>query len=212
MYAAGLPTFKPSERWVAVVNDATDFGVGIYSPASSNILCNPLMGALGGTWATYATPIIGKSIHPQSTFEFDVYFAVGTPANIRSVFAGVRSGLVPTELQLIIPPTGGNPNLYFQGVAGATTYRLYLDDVRWPDTSFEIVNPFLRFSESVAGDLTVTAVVDSVEGVQSSPIPVDIEVIQNVIKKLDGSTIGTLKKIDGSLAGIIKHSVSGTWQ
>lgn len=81
---------KFPEQWAAYV-DKTDFGVGVYVPAATNLTCYRFGegGSAQGACAYFA-PLIRFGVTPGLVFDYDVYVVVGTPAEMRSEFQRLR--------------------------------------------------------------------------------------------------------------------------
>jgi hypothetical protein len=76
------------ENWAAYV-DKNDFGVGAYVPVAKEITCYRF-GKGGKDSCSYFAPLTTFAIKPGMVFEYDLYVAVGTTAEIRAAFAKVR--------------------------------------------------------------------------------------------------------------------------
>ena len=159
-------SFSPgTEKWAAAFPDNNpSAGVGVYTPTATGYGIIRV-----GTWSTYLVPWTGYNFRPRSTYEFDTYVTLGDAATIRSRFAAIRDdGVVSRFLPGDV--SGSSPDksfkLVYEGVAGATAYRVYKNGNRWPDASTEFSGvSMLDITGYADGDVIgVSAVVDGVEG------------------------------------------------
>jgi hypothetical protein len=79
---------KITENWAAFV-DEKDFGVGAYVPAATDITCYRYQGG-GKSNCSYFAPLTKFAITPGKTFEYDLYMALGSTAEIRAAFEQIH--------------------------------------------------------------------------------------------------------------------------
>lgn len=84
---------KTTEHWAAYVNSA-DFGLGVFTPGTGDLTCYRFEGdrrtGPKGSACSYFAPLRTFAITPGLTFEYDVWLAAGTLADIRARFAAAR--------------------------------------------------------------------------------------------------------------------------
>lgn len=82
---------KFSEQWAAYV-DKHDFGVGVYVPAATHLTCYRFgEGGSAQGACSYFAPLVRLAVTPGMVFNYDVYVAVGTPAEMRAEFRKLRA-------------------------------------------------------------------------------------------------------------------------
>ena len=108
--------------------------------------------------------------------------------------------------------------LFWFGVQGASSYRIYLNGVRWPSVNDEFYGTFSDLvtdtPQEIIGDITVSAVIGGVESNASPQLPVNLisnALAKNPIFRGDGSRAGNILKGDGSKGGIVMKNNGGTW-
>lgn len=79
-----------AENWAAYVDPKTDRGIGVYVPVAEEITCYRF-GKTGQKGAcSYFAPVKTMAIKPGFAFEYEVYLTIGTVAEMRARFDGIR--------------------------------------------------------------------------------------------------------------------------
>lgn len=85
--------FKIPERWAAFV-DENGNGLGVYVPFAQEITCYRFRGGADFD-CSYLAPITTFGLQPNSTFEYDAYFLIGTVEEMRTRFRSLTGEFEP---------------------------------------------------------------------------------------------------------------------
>lgn len=85
--------FKPTEHWAAYIDEATSFGVGIYSPIATQLVAYRIGpdNSAKRSDVSYLAPLVTAHIQPNTVFEYDAYITVGHVDEIRTRFGELAS-------------------------------------------------------------------------------------------------------------------------
>eukprot|EP00775_Hariotina_reticulata_P008538 gene8538-8720_t len=83
--------FKPTEKWAAYVDDATGYGLGVFSPTADQLVAYRVgpEGSSARSDCSYMAPIVTAAIKPGMRFSYDYYIAIGRLDQIRRWFADI---------------------------------------------------------------------------------------------------------------------------
>lgn len=83
--------FKPTEKWAAYVDDATGYGLGVFSPTAEQLVAYRVgpEGSSARSDCSYMAPIVTAAIKPGMRFSYDYYIAIGRLDQIRRWFAEI---------------------------------------------------------------------------------------------------------------------------
>jgi hypothetical protein len=87
--------YAPTERWAAYVDQATGFGVGVYSPVSDQLVAYRIgpEGSTARSDVSYMAPLVTARIQPNTEFSYDVYLAAGRVDEMRGWFADIAGSM-----------------------------------------------------------------------------------------------------------------------
>jgi hypothetical protein len=91
--------YKLTEKWAAYVDDATGYGLGVFSPTADQLVAYRVGpdGSSALSDCSYMAPIVTAAIKPGMRFSYEYYLAIGRLDQIRKWFA---------EIALNPPATG----------------------------------------------------------------------------------------------------------
>lgn len=102
--------FKPTEHWAAYIDEGTGFGVGVYTPVSTQLVAyrvGPEKSEKRND-VSYLAPLVTANIQPHTQFSYDAYIAVGHVDEMRKWFSNiaskVQSSIKPGSYQKPLPP------------------------------------------------------------------------------------------------------------
>jgi hypothetical protein len=119
---------KPTERWAAYVDQASSFGLGVYTPVATQLVAYRI-GAENSTKrsdVSYMAPLVTANVLPDTEFSYEAYLAIGRVDEIRAWFAEIAARVQPqTEAGSYKRPILQRP-LTAAGAAPATSAPLSL--------------------------------------------------------------------------------------
>lgn len=102
--------FLGSESWGALIDPATNRGIGVYSLPSTRLMNFDNDPAHGSNHPTYFTTWISEEVPPHSEFSLEAYILTGSPAEIRQTVYRL-----PKNTSYIAEPVGNIPTVAKRG-------------------------------------------------------------------------------------------------
>lgn len=87
--------YKPTERWAAYVDEASGYGLGVFTPVSTDLVAYRIGpdASSARSDCSYLAPLVTAAITPGHAFEFDYFIAMGRVDEMRAWFKDIAQSV-----------------------------------------------------------------------------------------------------------------------